>query len=86
MQRTPQLLSPLVATIVPALPSRLPTSFSLPQVCRKKKVWFHTDAAQAAGKVPVDVNKIGCDLMSLRCAAATRWPPAGVWFASAALD
>ncbi len=28
-------------------------------------VYFHTDAVQAAGKVPVDVNKIGCDLLSI---------------------
>lgn len=30
-----------------------------------KKVWFHTDAVQAAGKIPVDVEAIGCDLLSL---------------------
>jgi cysteine desulfurase len=30
-----------------------------------KKVWFHTDAVQAAGKIPVDVEEIGCDLLSL---------------------
>ncbi|HXZ28865.1 MAG TPA: cysteine desulfurase family protein [Terriglobales bacterium] len=28
-------------------------------------VWFHTDAVQAAGKVPVSVQQIGCDLLSL---------------------
>ena len=28
-------------------------------------VFFHTDAVQAAGKVPVDVNAIGCDLLSI---------------------
>src|SRR5581483_7584046 len=28
-------------------------------------VYFHTDAVQAAGKVPVDVNQIGCDLLSI---------------------
>ncbi|MGB9071846.1 MAG: cysteine desulfurase family protein [Terriglobales bacterium] len=28
-------------------------------------VYFHTDAVQAAGKVPLDVNRIGCDLLSL---------------------
>lgn len=30
-----------------------------------QKIWFHTDAVQAVGKVPVDVNQIGCDLLSL---------------------
>ena len=28
-------------------------------------VYFHTDAVQAAGKVPADVNQIGCDLLSI---------------------
>jgi cysteine desulfurase len=28
-------------------------------------VYFHTDAVQAAGKIPVDVNKIGCDLLTI---------------------
>ncbi|KAG8626873.1 hypothetical protein KVT40_005818 [Elsinoe batatas] len=35
------------------------------QLCRKKKVFFHSDAAQAVGKIPVDVNKMNVDLMSL---------------------
>lgn len=30
-----------------------------------KKIWFHTDAVQAAGKISVDVESIGCDLLSL---------------------
>ncbi len=28
-------------------------------------VYFHTDAVQAAGKVAIDVNRIGCDLLSI---------------------
>jgi cysteine desulfurase len=28
-------------------------------------VWFHTDAVQSAGKIPVDVNRLGVDLLSL---------------------
>jgi cysteine desulfurase len=28
-------------------------------------VYFHTDAVQAAGKVPVDVKEIGCDLLTI---------------------
>merc|ERR1719210_1060141 len=34
-------------------------------LCRSKKVFFHTDAAQAVGKVPVDVNAMKVDLMSM---------------------
>ena len=34
-------------------------------LCRSKKVFFHTDAAQAVGKMPVDVNKWNVDLMSI---------------------
>ncbi|KAG7188853.1 hypothetical protein KM043_008459 [Ampulex compressa] len=34
-------------------------------MCRKKKVFFHTDAAQAIGKIPVDVNAMNIDLMSI---------------------
>lgn len=34
-------------------------------ICRKKKVFFHTDAAQAIGKVPIDVNAMNIDLMSI---------------------
>jgi cysteine desulfurase len=30
-----------------------------------RKIRFHTDAVQAVGKVRVDVNDIGCDLLSL---------------------
>lgn len=34
-------------------------------LCRSKKVFFHTDAAQAVGKIPVDVNEWNVDLMSI---------------------
>ncbi|KAJ3415075.1 cysteine desulfurase [Chytridiales sp. JEL 0842] len=34
-------------------------------ICRAKKIFFHTDAAQAAGKIPLDVNAMNVDLMSL---------------------
>jgi len=34
-------------------------------LCRSKKVFFHTDAAQAVGKIPLDVNKMNIDLMSI---------------------
>lgn len=35
------------------------------KLCRKKKVFFHTDAAQAVGKIPLDVNAMNIDLMSI---------------------
>lgn len=35
------------------------------RLCRARKVFFHTDAAQAVGKIPVDVNKMNIDLMSI---------------------
>lgn len=35
------------------------------KLCRSRKVFFHTDAAQALGKIPIDVNKMNIDLMSL---------------------
>ncbi|KAL1921705.1 uncharacterized protein VTP21DRAFT_10347 [Calcarisporiella thermophila] len=35
------------------------------RICRKHKVFLHTDAAQALGKIPLDVNAMNIDLMSL---------------------
>ncbi|KJX93663.1 cysteine desulfurase like protein [Zymoseptoria brevis] len=35
------------------------------KLCRSKKIYFHTDAAQAVGKIPIDVNKMNVDLMSI---------------------
>jgi len=35
------------------------------RLCRSKKIFFHTDAAQAVGKIPLDVNKMHIDLMSI---------------------
>jgi cysteine desulfurase len=34
-------------------------------VCRRRGVLFHTDAAQAAGTMPLDVDHLGIDLLSL---------------------
>lgn len=34
-------------------------------VCKQRKVLFFTDAAQAVGKVPIDVEAMGIDLLSL---------------------
>jgi cysteine desulfurase len=35
------------------------------KILRENNVFFHTDAAQAVGKIPVDVNKLNLDLMSI---------------------
>ena len=35
------------------------------KLCRSKKVFFHVDAAQAVGKIPVDVDALNIDLMSI---------------------
>eukprot|EP00041_Stephanoeca_diplocostata_P012224 m.203977 g.203977 ORF g.203977 m.203977 type:complete len:458 (-) comp18866_c0_seq1:242-1615(-) len=35
------------------------------ELCRENKVFFHTDAAQAVGKIPIDVNDMKIDLLSI---------------------
>jgi cysteine desulfurase len=35
------------------------------KIAREADVFFHTDAVQAAGKISVDVQKIGCDALSI---------------------
>jgi len=35
------------------------------KIAKEKGVLFHTDAVQAAGKTPVDVSKLGVDMLSL---------------------
>lgn len=35
------------------------------QICREKGVFFHTDAAQMVGKLPINVNDMNIDLMSI---------------------
>jgi cysteine desulfurase len=35
------------------------------KVAAEADVYFHTDAVQAAGKIPLSVNKIGCDLLTI---------------------
>ncbi len=34
-------------------------------LCRQRKVFFHTDCAQAIGKIPLDVEDMNIDLMSI---------------------
>ncbi len=35
------------------------------EICREKKVFFHTDAVQAVGNIPVDVKDMNIDMLSL---------------------
>ena len=35
------------------------------RVAAEADVYFHTDAVQAVGKIPIDIKKIGCDLFSI---------------------
>jgi cysteine desulfurase len=35
------------------------------EICHDRQILFHTDAAQAIGKIPLDVHAMGIDLMSL---------------------
>jgi cysteine desulfurase len=41
-----------------------------------RKIWFHTDAVQAIGKIQTDVEEIGCDLLSI--SAHKIYAPKGV--------
>ena len=34
------------------------------KICRKRKVYFHTDAVQSFGKIPIDVKKMNIDLLT----------------------
>lgn len=35
------------------------------QLCNEQNIPFHTDAVQAVGKIPIDVKKLGVDLLSI---------------------
>jgi cysteine desulfurase len=35
------------------------------KIAAEAEIYFHTDAVQAAGKIPIDVNEIGCDLLTI---------------------
>ena len=46
------------------------------KICREKDVYFHSDATQAFGKVPVDVKKMNIDLLTVN--AHKMYGPKGV--------
>lgn len=35
------------------------------RIAQEADIWFHTDAVQATSKLPIDVQAIGCDLLSI---------------------
>src|SRR4051794_32932970 len=46
------------------------------KLCKERGVIFHTDATQAVGKIPMDMNKMGIDLASI--SAHKMYGPKGV--------
>jgi cysteine desulfurase len=46
------------------------------RLCKERGVLFHTDAVQSAGKLPLDVNDVGADLVSL--SAHKMYGPKGI--------
>jgi cysteine desulfurase len=46
------------------------------EIAAEADVYFHTDAVQAAGKLPIDVKQIGCDLLAI--AGHKMYAPQGV--------
>ena len=46
------------------------------RLCRERGVWFHTDAVQAVGKIPIDLRSLPIDLLS--CSAHKIYGPPGI--------
>jgi cysteine desulfurase len=58
---------PLLVTILAANNEigTLQPLYEIGALCRERGVLFHTDAAQAVGKIPIDVNRSHIDLLSI---------------------
>jgi len=48
------------------------------EICKKRGIFFHTDAAQTLGKIPIDVNKMNIDLLT--ASSHKMYGPKGVGF------
>lgn len=57
----------ILASIITASPEvgTIQNIKQLSEIARRHKVIFHTDAVAAAGQIPLDVNELGSDLMSI---------------------
>jgi len=51
-------------------------SFIREKVREKKNLWLHTDAVQAAGRLPLNVDELGCDLLTM--SAHKLYAPKGI--------
>ena len=53
------------------------------EICRQNKIFLHTDAAQAVGKMDIDVNDMKIDLLSI--SGHKIYGPKGSWWGGGVL-